>query len=170
VKWVVVGYCGGTTPNPTYENIGNYSETIQIKYDPQKISYSKLLEAFFEKHDSSAITSIQYASRIFYHDEDQKKLAEEKLSTQHDATTIIVKFESFHDAEDYHQHYILKNSYRKLFKQPLLMEISNEQKKRSELCSLLSGFCSHKDKSVLKQNLKEIRIKSDEIEKLLELM
>jgi len=170
VKWVVVGYCGGTTPNPTYENIGNYSETIQIKYDPQKISYTKLLDIFFEKHDSRAITSIQYASRIFYHDEDQKKLAEKKLSTQHDATTTIAKFESFHDAEDYHQHYILKNSYRKLFKQPLLMEISNEQKKRSELCSLLSGFCSHKDKAALKQNLKMIGIKSDDIEKLLELM
>ena len=58
------------------------------------------METFFEKHNSKSITSIQYASRIFYHDEDQKKLAEEKLSTQHDAKTTVEKFESFHDAEE----------------------------------------------------------------------
>ena len=50
------------------------------------------------------------------------------------------------------------------------MEMTNEQIKRSELCSLLSGFCSHKDKTVLNQNLQEIGIKPDEIKKLLKLM
>jgi len=78
-----VGYAGGTTDNPTYYNIGNYSETIQIDYDPSLISYEELLNTFWKTHDPTYDPGIlgafsrQYMSVIFYHDEEQKRVATE---------------------------------------------------------------------------------------------
>ena len=71
-----VGYAGGAKENPTYHNLGDHTETLQIDYDSSKISYEKLLELFWEEHDpTSRSWSRQYKAVVFYHDEEQKRLA-----------------------------------------------------------------------------------------------
>jgi len=73
-----VGYAGGTKKNPTYHSLGDHSETIEIEFDPKKISYKELLDIFWESHEPTVRSfSRQYASFIFFHSEEQKKLAQE---------------------------------------------------------------------------------------------
>jgi peptide methionine sulfoxide reductase MsrA len=72
-----VGYAGGTKANPTYYRLGDHSETIQIDYDPAVISYEQLLDLFWSWHrPDRPAHSTQYASRVFYHSETQRALAE----------------------------------------------------------------------------------------------
>lgn len=110
-----VGYAGGTTPSPTYHGIGDHSETIQIDYDPDRISYAELLAVFWDSHDpTSRPWSRQYMSIIFYHDEDQRRLAEATRDREAEARgrtvyTEIVPFSGFTLAEDYHQKYRLRH-------------------------------------------------------------
>ena len=72
-----VGYTGGTTENPTYHNLDGHTEAVQIEYDPSRISYQELLDVFWGGHNpTQPAWSRQYASIVFYHDEEQKRLAE----------------------------------------------------------------------------------------------
>ena len=107
-----VGYTGGTTENPTYYHLGDHTETIQIEYDPAQISYQKLLEVFWDGHDPTrpAIPR-QYASIIFYHTDEQRRLAQESQEDQAaqchcQIYTEIVPSTEFYLAEDYHQKYL----------------------------------------------------------------
>jgi peptide-methionine (S)-S-oxide reductase len=110
-----VGYAGGTKENPTYTSLGDHSETIQIDYDPAKISYAELLEVFWASHSPTARPwSRQYASIIFYHDEEQRRLATETMEREaarlgRPLYTEIVPFSRFYLAEDYHQKYQLRH-------------------------------------------------------------
>ena len=73
-----VGYAGGTTDNPTYYKIGDHSETIQIDYDPSVISYRQLLDVFWNGHNCTLRSPTrQYMSIVFYHNEQQRQLAED---------------------------------------------------------------------------------------------
>ena len=73
-----VGYAGGSKPNPTYRDLGDHSETVQIDYDPSKISYQELLAIFWDTHNpGSRPYSRQYASIVFPHDAEQENLAME---------------------------------------------------------------------------------------------
>jgi len=109
-----VGYAGGTTPDPIYSNLGDHSETIQIDYDPTQISYEELLDVFWAGHSPTARPwSRQYASLIFYHNDEQKRLAIE--SRDREAAkgkdlifTELLPFTEFHLAEAYHQKYRLQ--------------------------------------------------------------
>jgi peptide-methionine (S)-S-oxide reductase len=109
-----VGYAGGDTEDPTYSSLGGHSETIQIDYDPSRISYAELLDLFWASHSPTTRPfSTQYASIIFYHDEEQRRLAEE--SREREATrrgvriyTEIVPYTQFYLAEDYHQKHRLR--------------------------------------------------------------
>ena len=111
-----VGYAGGTTENPTYRNIGDHSETIQIEYDPTQISYEELLDIFWRSHGAQyRPPSRQYMSAIFYHDEEQRRLAMETKDREEDRLgtkvyTEITPFQGFYLAEGYHQKYRLRNS------------------------------------------------------------
>ena len=111
-----VGYAGGTTENPTYANIGDHSETIQIEYDPSQVSYEQLLDVFWSSHNPTRRSwSRQYASIIFYHDEEQRRLAEETKErqaarAQGEILTEIVPAGEFTPAEAYHQKYRLRQS------------------------------------------------------------
>ena len=109
-----VGYAGGTTNNPTYHNIGDHSETVQIDYDPTIISYEKLLDVFWDSHNPTIQQwSSQYMSIIFYHNENQKNTA---LASMHRKEagfgqkihTKVIPFSEFYLAEDYHQKYYLQ--------------------------------------------------------------
>jgi len=109
-----VGYAGGTKPDPTYQNLGDHTETIQIDYDPARITYRELLEIFWTGHEPMHRSwSRQYASIIFTHNAEQRKLAEEtkdRIARDLRATvhTEIVPYSGFTLAENYHQKHSLQ--------------------------------------------------------------
>lgn len=129
---VISGYSGGHKANPTYEEVssgitGHY-EAIQITYDPEKVSYGQLLDTFWRNIDptdaggSFVDRGQQYGSAIFYHDEEQKRIAEESKKRLEESkafdkpiVTKILKFVKFYSAEDYHQDYYKKNPIRYKF-------------------------------------------------------
>lgn len=100
--------------NPTYHNLGNHSESIEIDYDPTVVSYQDLLKIFWEGHDPGAGSwSTQYKAAIFYRNDEQKRLAEETRETIGAARKIkvrteILPYSTFYVAEDYHQKYSLR--------------------------------------------------------------
>jgi len=113
-----VGFSGGSTPSPTYRTIGDHTETVDIEYDPKIVSYAELLKMFWENHDPSSSCSRQYMSAIFYHGEEQKKLAEltfKQECEKRKVSTVVEPAGQFYNAEDYHQKYMLQ-------KHPELME------------------------------------------------
>jgi methionine-S-sulfoxide reductase len=109
-----VGYTGGETLYPTYGSMGDHSESIQIDYDPVRISYAKLLEIFWRNHDPTyRAWRRQYMSAIFYHDEEQKRLALDTMAGEEErrnrkVQTEILPLGKFYLAEDYHQKYQLR--------------------------------------------------------------
>lgn len=111
-----VGYAGGSKEDPTYYSLGNHAETIQIDYDPARISYGELLDLFWASHSpTSRPFSTQYASIIFFHDEEQWRLAEESRAREMERRgrriyTRIEPFDRFYLAEDYHQKYRLQGN------------------------------------------------------------
>ena len=126
VKDVVSGYSGGHVAEPTYKEVcegtTGHAECIQVTYDPKKITYTALLEAFFRGHDPTSLNrqgndiGTQYRSVIFYHNDEQKKLAEEAKKELDKSgayakpiVTEITKAPKFYSAEDYHQDYFAKN-------------------------------------------------------------
>ena len=126
VEKVTSGYSGGTTKNPTYKEVCSgetgAAEVCQIIYDPKVISFKEMLEAFWQTHDPTTYNrqgndvGTQYRSAVFYHNEEQKELAE-KYKKELDISgafekpivTSMEKFESFYPAEDYHQNYYNSN-------------------------------------------------------------
>lgn len=124
------GYTGGHTANPTYEQVSHggtgHAESVEIVYDPAKVSYKKLLDVFWHDIDPLAKDrqfcdhGDQYRSAIFYHDEEQRALAEaskaevEKRFKQPVATQIVPAG-PFYKAEEYHQDYYMKNPIRYKF-------------------------------------------------------
>jgi len=117
-----VGYAGGAKENPIYFNEGDHTETLQVDYDPSKISYAQLLELFWEEHDpTSRSWSPQYKAVVFAHDEEQKRLAEEsraRISKKLGKTvhTEVLPYGRFYAAEDYHQKYYLRG-HRQILRQ-----------------------------------------------------
>ncbi|XP_032785190.2 peptide methionine sulfoxide reductase [Daphnia magna] len=108
-----VGFSGGTKPNPTYRSLGDHTETTEVVYDPTKTNYSNLLSMFWKNHDSTQKCTRQYMSAVFYHNEEQKRLAMESLENAQKTLTKpvqtqILKGSTFYEAEDYHQKYLLQ--------------------------------------------------------------
>ena len=128
----VSGYTGGQTKNPTYEQVTTgrtgHAESVQIEYDPAKVSYEKLLEVFWRNIDPTQKDAqfcdhgSHYRSAIFYHDDEQRRLAEASRATlaknkpfKGEIVTQIAKVDVFYPAEGYHQDYHLKNPVRYKF-------------------------------------------------------
>ncbi|GFQ65498.1 hypothetical protein TNCT_621431 [Trichonephila clavata] len=115
-----VGYTGGSLHNPTYRNLGDHTEAIDIDFDPEVISYEKLLKLFWKNHDSTETHKRQYRSVIFYRDDEQKSSAQESKkemenNSSRPIVTTIEPFNKFYNAEDYHQKYYLQTHHVKLF-------------------------------------------------------
>ena len=126
VKSVVSGYSGGEAANPTYEQICSgrtgHAEVAQITYDPAVVSFDDLLKVFWQTHDPTTPNrqghdvGTQYRSAIFYHNEDQRRIAE-AYKQQLDASgtfgtpivTEITPLKNFYPAENYHQNYFRSN-------------------------------------------------------------
>jgi peptide-methionine (S)-S-oxide reductase len=147
-----VGYSGGTKKNPTYHDLGDHSETIQIDFDPAQISYQNLLEVFWKSHDPNRPSwSRQYRPALFFHHEEQKRLALE--SRDREAARIngkirteILPASEFYPAEDYHQKYylrqdfVLANEFRKMF--PSEKELVNSTA-AARVNGYISGYGTH---------------------------
>jgi peptide-methionine (S)-S-oxide reductase len=127
VTGAVSGYMGGKVKNPTYEQVSSgrtgHTEVVQVSYDPAKVSYEKLLETFWLNHDPTTKdrqfcdSGSQYRPEIFYHSEEQKRLAEaSKARWEKDKpfrapiVTPITQASEFYPAEAYHQDYYKKNA------------------------------------------------------------
>jgi peptide-methionine (S)-S-oxide reductase len=117
---------GGTLPDPSYEDVctgrTGHAEVVNLKYDPARISYEKLLEIFFNSHDPSTLNrqgpdvGAQYRSVIFFYDDTQKQAAEKMKASlgkdkrfSHPPVTEIVPAGPFYRAEEYHQRYLQKH-------------------------------------------------------------
>lgn len=126
VKDVVSGYAGGHTENPTYREVCDgttgHAEVAEIRFDPAVISFKEILQVFFAVHDPTTMNrqgndvGTQYRSAIFYHDEEQKRIAEEVIKEvtaegvyDDPIVTEVVPLEKFWPAEDYHQEYFANN-------------------------------------------------------------
>ena len=126
VASTTVGYMGGSTQNPTYQEVcangTGHAEVVEVTYDPAKVSYEELLTTFWEWHDPTTMNrqgpdvGSQYRSVIFYEDDEQKKTAEHSKQVLEKAkvyarpiVTQIVPAAQFYRAEEYHQQYLQKN-------------------------------------------------------------
>ncbi|MEZ4734025.1 MAG: peptide-methionine (S)-S-oxide reductase MsrA [Caldilineaceae bacterium] len=129
IEKVVSGYTGGEVINPTYQQVCSgrtgHAEVVQITYDPNVISYRDLLNVFFTIHDPTTLNrqgadvGTQYRSAIFYHNEEQKALAEQVIQELTDAglwrnkiVTEVTPLPTFYPAEEYHQDYYARNPYQ----------------------------------------------------------
>jgi peptide-methionine (S)-S-oxide reductase len=126
IESVVSGYSGGKVKNPTYREVCSgltgHAEVVQVKFNPKEISYEEVLEIFWNTHDPTTLNrqgadeGTQYRSVVFYHSEEQKKIAQD-YKTQLDKSgtfkkpivTEITPFSIFYPAEDYHQNYYALN-------------------------------------------------------------
>jgi len=121
----VVGYTGGVVENPTYRmvctNSTGHAEAVQVEFDPEKISYQSLVEAFFNIHNPTTLNrqgfdiGSQYRSAIFYHDKEQRQIAQDVKHAfdksgkfRNPIVSEILPAEEFYKAEDYHQRYYEK--------------------------------------------------------------
>ena len=126
VRDAVSGYAGGTDTNPSYEKVagGNtgHAETVQVYYDPAKISYETLVKAFFASQDPTTLNrqgndaGTEYRSMVFYRNEKEKQIIESEVKRLTDLkvyknkiVTEVVVFKKFYTAEGYHQEYIHNN-------------------------------------------------------------
>ena len=121
------GYSGGFVPNPTYRQVcsetSGHAEVVQVTFDPEVLSYGDVLRIFFATHDPTTLNrqgadvGTRYRSAVFYHDEEQRRVAEEVISEveaegvwDDPIVTEVVPFEEFYRAEEYHQGYFRNNA------------------------------------------------------------
>ncbi len=126
VEDVVSGYSGGHKENPTYQEVCSettgHAEVINVKFDPNEISFKEILQVFFAVHDPTTLNrqgndvGTQYRSAVFYHDDEQKRVAEEVIEEvtgekvyDDPIVTQVVPFDKFYGAENYHQEYFANN-------------------------------------------------------------
>ncbi len=146
VATVEPGYSGGSTQNPTYEQVSTgttgHAEAVQIKFDPNIISFREVLEIFFATHDPTTMNrqgadvGHQYRSAIFYHNERQRAIAEEvveELTSEKTFDSPIVTevepFKAFYKAEDYHKDYFKKHPQQPYCKVVISPKIAKLRKK-----------------------------------------
>jgi peptide-methionine (S)-S-oxide reductase len=125
VTSTAVGYSGGKTKNPTYEQVctdrTGHAEVVRVEYDPNVVSYEKLLDVFFSNHNPTQLNrqgpdvGMQYRSAVFYFDEAQRQSAEKAKAAltagkkfSKPIVTEITPASEFYPAEDYHQKYLQK--------------------------------------------------------------
>ena len=129
VQGVESGYAGGKVANPSYREVCNgttgHAEVVQVHFEPKVVSYHDLLNVFFAIHDPTTLNrqggdvGTQYRSAIFYHDDEQKMVAEELVKSLNaqkiwdkPIVTEVTRLDKFYMAEDYHQEYFVNNKYQ----------------------------------------------------------
>ncbi|CAF3775435.1 unnamed protein product [Rotaria socialis] len=130
-----VGYCGGTHPaTPTYRTIGDYTESVQIEFDPTQISFAQLLTYVNQWYTpNTSKTRSQYAAAIFYHNENQRQQVDEMKIEN----VRVDMFHRFFEAEDHHQKYNLK---RTLMQTEIFGKKEEWQNRDEEMITKINGF------------------------------
>jgi len=151
---------GGKELNPTYHYLADHSESVQVHFNPNIISYNNLLDIFFNAHNCyGASYSRQYRSAVFYHSAEQETLAlyfKQNLEKDGKVKTAIEPATKFYPAEDYHQKYQLQ-SYKDVIN--ALKLSSYENLKHSPVLSKLNGFVAgHGDPDRIKREISELEI------------
>ena len=156
VEEVVVGYSGGTVPNPSYEQVcagkTGHAEVVQISFDPGVISFTEILEAFFNSHDPTTPNrqggdvGPQYRSILFYHSQEQRENAERVIGDLNASgtwkapiVTEVVPFKEFYKAEAYHQNYFAKNPRQAYCQVVIAPKVEKFQKQYSPKLKKRSG-------------------------------
>lgn len=170
-----VGYAGGRTPHPTYHDLGEHSESVQIDYDPGKILYEQLLAVFWATHNPCAQPgSRQYMSAIFYHNEAQKKAAlatraREEGKRGRSVITEILPADTFTAAEDYHQKYLLREESG-LMREFRAMYPDDRALMNSTAAARVNGYLGgHGSEDMLRADLPRLGLTPDGRERLLRL-
>jgi peptide-methionine (S)-S-oxide reductase len=150
VEEVTSGYTGGTTVNPTYQEVctgaTGHAEAVRLTFNPGKISYREILQIFFSVHDPTTLNrqggdvGTQYRSAIFYHNEPQRAIAEAVIKELNEAhlwkkpiVTQLVALEKFYPAEDYHREYFSRHpeqSYCQVVISPKVSKFRKQWAKR----------------------------------------
>ena len=150
VKKVISGYSGGTTPNPTYQEVSagrtNYAEAVEVYFDPNEVSYQTLLQVFFATMDPTQLNrqgpdiGEQYRSVVFFHDQQQQNLAQEYIQKLSESgkynkpiVTKVQPYERFYVAEDYHQDYYELNPRDPYVRQVARPKVEKLEKEYQEL-------------------------------------
>jgi peptide-methionine (S)-S-oxide reductase len=151
VEEVVSGYAGGTADDANYDAVSsgatNHAETVEIYYDPNKVSYSTLLKIFFDSHDATTLnrqgpdSGRQYRSAIFYQNDTEKEAAQQYISSLYGTgqyaagtiTTTLEKFSGFYPAEAYHQDYEKLNPNQPYIRAVSIPRLKKFQSKNPEL-------------------------------------
>ena len=148
IEKVVSGYAGGSTPNPAYQQVctgqTGHAEAVRVKFNPSKISYREILEIFFSVHDPTTLNrqgadvGTQYRSAIFYHNEQQKAIAEELIGELNRAklwknpiVTQVVPVNTFYQAEEYHQEYFSRHPEQGYCQVVISPKVSKFRKQRA---------------------------------------
>ena len=154
VDSIVSGYCGGTQPDPTYEQVCSgvtgHAEAVNIFFDPDKVSYEKLLGIFFVIHDPTTLNrqggdiGTQYRSAIFFHNDVQKQHAIKTVELLQNSdvwdsqiVTEIVSASTFYEAEQYHQNYYRDNPNQQYCQFVVAPKLSKFRQKYLTLCLIL---------------------------------
>ena len=167
-----MGYAGGTTPDPTYQDIGDHSETIEITYDPALLGYGQLLEMFWAGHDPD-VGSRQYASIIFTHDEDQRRMAEQSRAAQESGRgkplqTEILPAGIFTEAEAYHQKYYLQTSRDLLWAARELLPAAHDLVRSTLAARLNAAAGGQLSREALEEDLSLLGVRPGEAKALLD--
>jgi len=145
------GYSGGHIKNPTYQQVTTgrtgHAEVVQVRFHPETVSYREILEIFFTMHDPTTLNrqgadvGTQYRSVIFYHSEEQRRVAEEFIEELNESNvwnapivTGLEPFKEFYEAEDYHRNYYERNrgqGYSRLVIAPKIEKVKIEFKERT---------------------------------------
>jgi len=109
-----VGYTGGSNPRPSYESVcagDGHTEAIKVEYNPEEVSYEKLLNVFYGNCSADSRGKVQYKSAIWVHGQDQKEIATKTAEERGKAQCLqVLEAKEWYDAEDYHQKYYMKNA------------------------------------------------------------
>ncbi len=171
-----VGYTGGTTDDPTYMNLGDHIETVEIEYDPSRISYQELLDVFWAS-DTPTIKpySRQYLPAIFYHNEEQKRLAMEsrdRASAKAEGPIYaeVLPAVRFYQAEDYHQKYWLRHRLS-LMKEFRAYYPDDADLIRSTAAARVNGYVAgYGTPEALESELESLGLSEEESQKLMEMV
>jgi methionine-S-sulfoxide reductase len=167
-----VGYAGGEKRNPTYYDLGDHTETVQVDYDPTQTSYEGLLAVYFSRHNGCAADgSRQYMSAVFYHNDTQRKLAldirdHERAKRGASGAAQILPMQTFYVAEDYHQKYVLRQD-ASLMKEFKAMYPDPKDFMNSTAAARINGYLvGHGSKELIQKEIDQLGLSPEARQRL----
>ncbi|GGG66928.1 peptide-methionine (S)-S-oxide reductase MsrA [Paenibacillus radicis (ex Gao et al. 2016)] len=173
-----VGYAGGTTPDPTYREMGDHSETVQLQYDSNQLAFQQLVELFWQSHNPININGYkgtQYMSLLFYNCEEQEEVIRHVIQNRinlgyEQPETRITRYTEFYPAEERHQKYYLQR-YPDAIEKLSALYPDKQELFRSTLAARLNGLAKgYTSMERIRSELEDWNIGPDERKELLELL